>query len=543
MTIDLPEARLSRGTLWYVGWGVLGCYVLAAAIFTVWGITDDVVDDYVGWVPVIICLQGVYLAIAGLSPGDGRIPMGRRITTWIITKMFCSAGLLGGLATLLDVFGAEDVQIPGSTQVVMLVVTALVIGGGWLLVRWGWDGDRRHLLTLQVGLMLLCGVFACAIAWPSFVALQSSREWFADLLAVICLLAGIGILAFAVGLTPALLIVAGAGSRPAPIPIARCARENCLRFERQDDLRTARADHTVTILPDGAVLVAGGVGADGRVLDDAEILRRDESGCWYPHLTQFYSFRTRRGQMRRICFFGVLVLFFLAVSRDAGAQCTSNADCRGGRVCRDGRCANPACTKDTDCAGNLVCMNGACVVPSRGAPPPTAAQGQPPPPANAQQGAHKPWRGTHGFVGGVLGVGPALIAGHGWKTQVDGTVLGALRAGVFFGHFELSVELAPVTWLPFFDAKHSVLSVSGTIGGVIPLTDRLFWPIRIRFGLVAVNTPDIMTLVGGDLLGLGYRFKNNWTLEVALPSFRYAGNFGSYNVWAWPIAFTVYYVF
>jgi hypothetical protein len=70
------------------------------------------------------------------------------------------------------------------------------------------------------------------------------------------------------------------------------------------------------------------------------------------------------------------VLAFVATSRPAYAQggCSKDTDCKGTRVCEDGRCVEPpqpgaepapaliACQKDTDCDGDLVCENRVCVV-------------------------------------------------------------------------------------------------------------------------------------------------------------------------------------
>lgn len=53
-----------------------------------------------------------------------------------------------------------------------------------------------------------------------------------------------------------------------------------------------------------------------------------------------------------------------APAAPAAAGCTEDAQCRGGRVCRDGACTAPTCAKDVDCAEPLLCVQGACVAPS-----------------------------------------------------------------------------------------------------------------------------------------------------------------------------------
>lgn len=44
-------------------------------------------------------------------------------------------------------------------------------------------------------------------------------------------------------------------------------------------------------------------------------------------------------------------------------QCTSDADCRAGRVCRSGQCTWGSCLKDVDCPAPQVCERSSCVAP------------------------------------------------------------------------------------------------------------------------------------------------------------------------------------
>lgn len=66
----------------------------------------------------------------------------------------------------------------------------------------------------------------------------------------------------------------------------------------------------------------------------------------------------------------------LVASTAAHAQCTTNADCKGSRVCVKGACQEAApqrCTRDTDCSGDLVCSAGTCAAPKA-----AGARSQPP---------------------------------------------------------------------------------------------------------------------------------------------------------------------
>lgn len=68
------------------------------------------------------------------------------------------------------------------------------------------------------------------------------------------------------------------------------------------------------------------------------------------------------------------ILLSLFASNIALAQCTADADCRGGRVCKDGECVEPSalsCGKDTDCPEPMLCVEQKCSAPTP-APAPSA---------------------------------------------------------------------------------------------------------------------------------------------------------------------------
>lgn len=48
----------------------------------------------------------------------------------------------------------------------------------------------------------------------------------------------------------------------------------------------------------------------------------------------------------------------------AVSGCTTDTECRGGRVCRDGACTTPACAKDVDCPAPQICESGVCRAPT-----------------------------------------------------------------------------------------------------------------------------------------------------------------------------------
>jgi hypothetical protein len=93
--------------------------------------------------------------------------------------------------------------------------------------------------------------------------------------------------------------------------------------------------------------------------------------------------------MRRTLAAVVVSGLLVAWTGRAEAQCTQNADCRGGRVCANGSCvaAPPVstgpltCTRDRDCPAEAICEGGICIA----APVPGTPPVQPPPPVYVQQ--------------------------------------------------------------------------------------------------------------------------------------------------------------
>jgi len=80
---------------------------------------------------------------------------------------------------------------------------------------------------------------------------------------------------------------------------------------------------------------------------------------------------------------GILGCAVLLLPSTALADCTSDSDCRAGRVCHNGVCEYPACAKDVDCAGNQICERGSCVASSAGEPTPSGPGPAPSAPAPA----------------------------------------------------------------------------------------------------------------------------------------------------------------
>lgn len=93
-------------------------------------------------------------------------------------------------------------------------------------------------------------------------------------------------------------------------------------------------------------------------------------------------------------------------STAAYAQCTSDSECKGGRVCSDGVCAQPtaACSTDVDCPGDLICASGTCSQPNAATAPPAAAPPAPALPSHAPASHAHPGPGPAPFApGGAYG--------------------------------------------------------------------------------------------------------------------------------------------
>jgi hypothetical protein len=60
------------------------------------------------------------------------------------------------------------------------------------------------------------------------------------------------------------------------------------------------------------------------------------------------------------------VLLFFLLCHYSYSQCTKDIDCKGNRICVQGKCQDPQiqrppCTKDIDCQGDSTCEKGKCV--------------------------------------------------------------------------------------------------------------------------------------------------------------------------------------
>ncbi len=131
-------------------------------------------------------------------------------------------------------------------------------------------------------------------------------------------------------------------------------------------LNVARRNHVVTLLDDRRALVSGGIGADTRALDSAEILAprlqgepclADAQQCLSGYCVDGYCCdRACDGACERCDQSGALGV----CQSDVSGLPVGNRDCPGGLVCNDGACLE-RCQLNEQCRDELYCSDGQCV--------------------------------------------------------------------------------------------------------------------------------------------------------------------------------------
>jgi hypothetical protein len=160
-------------------------------------------------------------------------------------------------------------------------------------------------------------------------------------------------------------------------------------------------------------------------------------------------------------------------------------------------------------------------------------------------------QGVHGFVGLGAGFGPTL---HTYE-EADGDLEGpdtygaslfALQGGAFLNRLELMIEWAPGTFRPLskdepphIDAGDSFYSLVGSVGYYIPVTDVVYWPLRLGAGVGSDRNDMIARL---DLLNVAVKTKHV-IATISLPSIRYMSDFDEYHRWTGLFELSAAYIF
>jgi len=185
-------------------------------------------------------------------------------------------------------------------------------------------------------------------------------------------------------------------------------------------------------------------------------------------------------------------IFVLGFPSIAVAQCQSDNDCKGERICESGACVTPAavqCMTDNDCAADGICEGGVCFAPAAAlapvppqapvyypqqvptmalTPPQLGYPDRPPSPGWSTAGA------VVGFVGGVVVLGLAIGAE---ATIGDGM----LPVGLGATAITLSI---PCVIIPAV-ASSSVHGASGMLG--LKVGGWIGWGLAVVDGLAQVG--------------------------------------------------------
>ncbi len=132
---------------------------------------------------------------------------------------------------------------------------------------------------------------------------------------------------------------------------------------------------------------------------------------------------------------------------------------------------------------------------------------------------------------------------YGGPVDVESAFFFALRAGVLLGRTEFALEIAPRTWLWDFDPKLSSFSLNVSIGGLLKLGRRTFWPIRFGLGFTTGDLPlkDVYMQGRLDLIGLVFQH-GHLLFEINLPSTRFHSELRHVGIWSWLFNLSVSYV-
>jgi hypothetical protein len=254
---------------------------------------------------------------------------------------------------------------------------------------------------------------------------------------------------------------------------------------------------------------------------------------------------------------------------EIGESCRARADCVEGLRCIENTCQEPSepqCATDADCGGDQACHDGACVAPTDEeipeAEPTGDATSEGDRDDDADEGGATRWAdfrlgGTHFVAGLTFAPGLTGFWPYGDELPVWASFFFAFKAGVLFNRAELSMELAPASWIwdfePLRNTSHyetydyegnlNSLSFLVNIGGLVRLADNVYWPFRFGLGLSAHELPLTSVYMQGrlDLIGLVYHY-GHFMVELNLPSIRFHSEFRTIGIWGWLFTLTFSYV-
>ncbi len=148
-----------------------------------------------------------------------------------------------------------------------------------------------------------------------------------------------------------------------------------------------------------------------------------------------------------------------------------------------------------------------------------------------------------GYVGGVLGAGPAYVFG-----QFGGSVQAAIRGGALLDGLDLQIEVSPATTLlASLDTGPSLmLEAAGSVGYLIPMSPVASWVLRVGGGggfMFDGRQPMGFGELRAEVIGVSIRTSKNVLVEFDAPSYRllFFGNDNYAMTWMTNVA--VHYLF
>ncbi len=207
-----------------------------------------------------------------------------------------------------------------------------------------------------------------------------------------------------------------------------------------------------------------------------------------------------------------------------GESCRARSDCAEGLRCVDQVCHDDmegaTCATKPDCGGRLACVDQICVIPGqspRKSQPETKDQPEPSSPP-------KELEGVRPHIGLMLGGGPSHT--DNTDAAVVGSLLFAIKGGVFFDRVELGLEFAPASFVVQFNDFQDLTTVelNAYAGYHIPVAGPVSWPLRFGVGFThfapAGGASDDIFLEGrADLIGISVLI-DPVLLDFYVPSFR-----------------------
>lgn len=129
---------------------------------------------------------------------------------------------------------------------------------------------------------------------------------------------------------------------------------------------------------------------------------------------------------------------------------------------------------------------------------------------------------TRAHIGALLGGGPS----HTDNSNGDavGSLLFALKGGLFFDRFELGLEFAPATYVMSFRPDIPSVHMNLYGGYHIPVYKSISWPLRVGLGFTTPtfrgDAGDTLLALRADLIGVSVLLADKFLLDVHVPSWR-----------------------